>query len=513
MHELFFEIVGYIQSATRYKWTAMVVAWIFCIIAWIGVSSLPDRFEASARVHVDTQSKLQPLLRGLTVGTQVDAQVKLMQKMFFNRPNLIKVARETDLDLHAKDSKQLDDVIDDLKDSIGLKTSGRDFLFTITATNQNPQVAKKIVEALLALFVEQARGENREDSDSAQRFLDNQVKEYEARLQKAELAVEEFKRKNYGLLPAQGADPYSQLEAVTAKLSEAQLLLKEAQNRWESLTRQLNGEEPTFLGLFAEEDRSSPLDARIDLLQQRVDELTLKYTDGHPEVIAAKMSIKELLNEKANEYVESEGFVSNSIQKNPVFQKLKISQGDAAAEIASLQVRVNSYQDEVDLIKNQMHRRLQVETEVQNLNRDYELISNNYQTLLARRESARLSDKVAKTTQAINFRIVDPPGVPSVPSFPNRVLLSALVLVLGIGLGVTIALVLSFLRPTFSNAQKLRDTTGLPILGQVSMNWIPHIKHKKWVEFLRFCSLGVILILVFVGVILLEINGLNLSSV
>lgn len=513
MHEVFAEVLGYLQNATRYKWIAMAVAWLFCIVAWAGVSSLPDRFEASSRVHVDTQSKLQPLLRGLTVGSQVNAQIKLMQKMFFNRPNLIKVARAVDLDLHAKDSKQMDDVIDDLKDSIGLKNSGRDFLFTITATNKNPQVAKNIVEALLALFVEQAKGKNREDSDSAQRFLTDQVKEYEVRLQKSELAVENFKRKNYGLLPKQGANPYSQLRTVTAKLTEAKLELDEAQNRWNSLSRQLSGEEPTFLGLFTEDDRSSPLDSRIQLLQQRVDELTLKYTDGHPEVIAAKRSIAELENEKASEYVDGEGYLSSNIHANPVFQKMKISQGDVAAEIASLQVRVKAYQDQVDLIRKQMDRRLQVETELKNLNRDYALIQKNYQTLLSRRESAELSEKVEKTTDYVNFRIVDPPRVPSIPSFPNRILFSSLVLVAGVGLGVAVALLLSFLKPTFSNAQKIRDITGLPILGQVSMNWIPGIKQKKWIAFVRFCGLGLVLFLLFVGVIVLEINGLNLSSV
>lgn len=512
MHELYAEILSYIQGATRYKWVAMIATWTFCIIAWTVVSSLPDRYEASARVHVDTQSKLEPLLRGLAVGSQVNQQLNLLKKEIFSRPNLLKIARSTDLDLLAKDKKEMDEILENLKNSIGLSAEKDDFLFTITAKNSDPGLAKKIVQSLLALFVEEARGKNREDSDSAQRFLDDQVKEYETRLQKAELAKEEFRRKNYNLLPGQGTNPYSQLQAVVAKLAEAKLALDEAQNRHDALARQINGEEPTFLGLTSQTLSSSPLDARIAALQQKVDELALKYTDGHPEVVAAKRSIAELKMERSKE-VNEEGIVLNNIQSNPVFQQMKISQANSSAEVASLTARVKTYQKQAEELRQQLDQMLKVETEMQNLNRDYDLISKNYQTLMARRETARLSDKVEKTTEAINFRIVDPPRVPGVPSFPNRVLLSSLVLILGLALGIGVALAITFLRPTFPNSQKLRDVTGLPILGQVSMNWIPDIKQRKWKSFLRFCGAGMMLFIVFIGVLLLEINGLNLSNV
>lgn len=512
MHEQYAEILITIQGATRYKWIAMLVAWVFCLIAWTIISDLPDRYEASARVHVDTASKLQPLLRSLTVQSQVNTQLALIEKEIFSRPNLMKIARTTDMDLQAEDSKQMDTVLDELEDSISLDSTGKELLFTITATNRDSGLAKKIVEAILALFVEQAKGKNRVDSDSAQRFLEDQVEEYEIRLQRAELATEEFKRKNYNLLPKQGTDPYGQLQSVTEKLDEAKLAMEEARNRQGALSRQINGEEPTFLGLVADENQVSPLDERIQVLVQKVDELTLKYTDGHPEVISAKRSIEELKKEKAEE-VDDESIAINNIQTNPVFQQMKIAESTASAEVASLEARVANYQAQVDSLHKQMDRMLKVETELQNLNRDYSLISENYQTLLASRETARLSETAESTTDAVNFRIVDPPRVPSAPSYPNRILLSSAVLVVGIGLGVGMALVITFLRPTLSNSQMIKELTGLPTLGQVSMNWIPAIKQKKWYGFLRFCVAGMLLFLVFVGVLLLEINGLNLSNI
>ncbi|MCI0661826.1 MAG: chain-length determining protein, partial [Acidobacteria bacterium] len=111
MHELYAEVLSYIQGATRYKWVAMAVAWFFCLIAWAGVSSIPDRYEATARVHVDTQSKLQPLLSGLAIASQMNQQIKLLEKEFFSQPNLMKIVRSTDLDLKAGDAEKMDEIL------------------------------------------------------------------------------------------------------------------------------------------------------------------------------------------------------------------------------------------------------------------------------------------------------------------------------------------------------------------------------------------------------------------
>jgi hypothetical protein len=59
---------------------------------------------------------------------------------------------------------------------------------------------------------------------------------------------------------------------------------------------------------------------------------------------------------------------------------------------------------------------------------------------------------------------------------------------------------------------KVREVTGLPVLGSVSMNWIPEIKERKWREFLAFTAIFAMLFVVFVGVILLEIRGYHLPS-
>src|ERR1044071_6551386 len=131
MHEIVEQILGYLRGIWRYRWYALALAWTVCLGGWFVVHRLPDQFEASARVYVDTQSILRPLLRGLAVDVNPDAQIQLMTRTLLSRPNMEKVARMTDLDLRAKDNSQMDVLLDRLGKHISLKSLGRENLYTI----------------------------------------------------------------------------------------------------------------------------------------------------------------------------------------------------------------------------------------------------------------------------------------------------------------------------------------------------------------------------------------------
>ena len=101
MRELYEQLITYLKGIWRYRWFMMLVIWVVCIVGWGVVYQMPDKYESSARVHVDTQSMLQPLLRGLTISTNSGQRVQLVTRTLLSRPNLEKLARMTDLDLVA----------------------------------------------------------------------------------------------------------------------------------------------------------------------------------------------------------------------------------------------------------------------------------------------------------------------------------------------------------------------------------------------------------------------------
>jgi len=522
MHGLLAEVLHYIQSATRYKWWSLIFAWAFCLGGWVFVSQMPDVYTATTRVHVDTRSILRPLLSGMTIQPDIGSQIRLMTRLIFSRPNIEKIAKMTDLDLTAKDEKSMEKLVLDLQKAMVIE-GGESNLFSIGVTNPDPKMAKKIVQAVLTLFVEQSLGESREDSDSAQKFLEQQIKEHERRLLAAEQAREDYKRANYGLMSGGndgGKDLYTQLNQMVSQKEEAKLQVQEAMQRRDEIQRQLNDEEPMVQSAEGEGGAvaTSPIDVRIQNLQSKADELLLKYTDKHPAVVTLKKSIADLERQKKSE-LEAEAATADQPDKpvstkgmeaNPIYQQLKIALGEADANIASLAAREKAYDSKIELLKQQMDERLKVETQLQGLNRDYDTVKTNYNELLKKRETARMSGTVEQTTDAVKFRVVDPPQVPSKPSAPNRILFSSLVLLGSLVLGMGLAILLSMLRPSFGTLQGLRDVTGLAVLGGISMNWIPEARRKKRREFMRFLAALVSLAILYVGVILLEIKGINL---
>ena len=500
MHELFDQLISYLKAAWQYRWYAVIVAWSVAAIGWAVVYKMPDRYEASARVYVDTQSVLRPLLAGLAVQPNIDQMVGMMSRTLISRPNLEKVIRMSDMDIKLKTADERDARITHLSKELTIKSAGRENLYTIAYSDPNPQEAKRVVQSLLTIFVEGSLGDKRKDSDSARRFLDDQLKAYGEKLIAAENAVTEFKRKNLGLMPKDGRDYYTRLGEAKSAVSQAELELKEAENGRDALKRQLGGivegEAPPNLlegnrggQPDAGAEPSNPeIDARIQGLQTKLDALRLTYTEQHPDIVSIQRVIAQLREQKRAEAKTRKPLPSmSSVQaQNPIHQQLAISFAAAEANVASMKARVAEYTRRYNELKAAINALPQVEAEYVQLTRDYDVLRSNYEKLLARRESAQMSSEMEASANVIDFRVIDPPQVPLTPSAPNRRVLMSLVLLGALGGGAGIAFLLSQLRPTFSDERRLREVSGLPVFGTVAMAWGPVEMAKRRKRLIAF---------------------------
>jgi len=479
----------------QYRWYGVAVSWLVCIIGWVVVFLLPNQFEANARVYVDTQSVLKPLLSGLAVQPNVDQQIAMMSRTLISRPNLERVIRMSDLDIKLKTNEERERLIDDLAKEIRLGGTGRDNLYTLTYRATKSEEAKRVVQSLLTIFVEGSLGDKRKDADSAKRFIDEQIKLYEQKLVAAENALKEFKRQNMGVMPSQGRDFVSKLQEAQGRLTQARMELREAENSRDAFKKQIGAvqegvQEPDLLAERGTSSagesvyRANPeLEKRIADLKQKLDGLQLTFTDRHPDVIATKRVIDQLETQKKEEIAklkkESESkkaTAPSSVRAsrpsaNPVLQQLTVSLVESEAAVAALRTRVVEFEQQYNELKKGAHAVPQVEADLVQLNRDYEVNKKNFETLLARRESAQISGEMESNAGVMDFRIVDPPRVPPTPVAPKRPLLMWIVLALGLGAGIALTFLMSQVRPVFNDRGTLQDFASLPILGTVSMKW------------------------------------------
>ncbi len=491
MAELTAVILTFLKAIGKYRWYAVIISWTVAILGWIVVYSLPNDFQASARVYVDTQSVLKPLLSGMTTLPNLEQQVMFMRRTLISRPNVERVIRMVDLDIKTKNVKEHEKLVDELIEKIKISGTERDDIYTISYNNPDPKLGKDVVQSLLTIFVEGSFGGKKQDNEKAVQFIDDQIKTYAEKLTTAENELKDFKIKNMGLLPRGGSDYSASMTEVTDRLNQARLDLLEAEQARNAIKRQIGGSDvpgkPSAV-------INPELDGRIQAASKNLDALRLQFTEAHPDIIATRRLIAQLEEKKREEARNHNPSADPGASYSPMLQQLKVSLSEAEAKVASLRARADEFAARAARLKAQSSAAPEVEAQLSQLNRDYAVNKDNYQKLVERREQAKLSGDLSSATDMLTFRVIDPPTAPLTPAGPPRPRYMSAVFVLALAIGLGAALLMSQFRPTFLSQSALREVTGVPILGSISMNWTAEQKarHKK-----RLYGLGVSVFLLF----------------
>jgi polysaccharide chain length determinant protein (PEP-CTERM system associated) len=499
MEELLAQLTSLLRGIWKYRWQAMTVAWVVVVVGWVTVYKLPDDYKASARVYVDTQSILKPILAGMTSIQNVEQQVSIMSRTLLSRPNIERVIRMVDLDVKASTLKDKEEIINELMKQIKIAGTSSNDIYTITYNDADPKLAKNVVQSLLTIFIEGSLGDKKQDSDKAIRFIDDQIKQYEQKLVNAENAMKEFKQRNSSVLVGKDGSYSAKLEESIELLNQAKLGLAEAEHARNAIKSEIAREEPNAEGAVAKASPTAAnleLDARLQTMNKNLDSLRLQFTDQHPDVVSTKRLIEQLEARKKEE--ASKPSIDGQVGKSygPVMQQLKVALSGAEAKVASMRARVEEYSARHGRLKALSAAVPELEAQMAQLNRDYEINKTNYGKLLASRESAKLSGNLTTTTEIMTFRIIDPPTVPVKPAGPNRPLLFSAVFVAALLIGTGVALLISQARPTFLSHAQLREITGLPVLGSVSMNWTQQETMRRRRSLLAFsCSFAGMIVL------------------
>ena len=473
----------------RRRWIGLAVAWVVGAVGGVALWRTPNLYEASARVYVDTQTVLRPLMEGLAVQPNIDEQIGMLARTIIARPNIEKIMHSANLDVSASSQIERDQMVDALTKRLRFTSSGVEKnIYTIAYRDTSADRSKRVVQDLLSLFVESGVGNKRRDSVSARRFIEEQIKGYEKKLAEAENRLKEFKLKNMEFTSGTGQDYFTRMSLLSEEANKLRGDLRVAEQTRDAYRRELGGEDPVMLpnpsAMTSGGASTSEYDARIDVQRKQLDELLRRFTDQHPDVMAARRLITQLEEQRKQEIegkrkvqVESPPRLSSST--NPVFQRLKIALAEAEANVASLRARVGEADARVAQLRAKAGKAPEIEADLSQLNRDYDVLRKNYEQLALRREAASLSSDVDSAGVA-EFRIIEPPRISPEPVFPNRFLLIPVIMLaaLGAGLGASFAMARFF--PTFHSVASLRQFTQRPVLCSVSVHETPALIRHKW---------------------------------
>jgi polysaccharide chain length determinant protein (PEP-CTERM system associated) len=247
------------------------------------------------------------------------------------------------------------------------------------------------------------------------------------------------------------------------------------QARRDELVRQVRGEEP-ILGMSGQGGPGSirsSVDGPIADFEQQLADLRIKVTDKHPDVLRIQQTLTDLYairdEERARLAAAGASGDRSSLDSNPVYQQLRIALSEADSELAALRQQLGQRQAAVAYLKRMLDTIPVVEADMNRLDRDYEVVKRQYDALLQRLESARLSDDVQTDGEQVVFEVIEPPRVPLSPSAPNRELFFAIVLGAAVAVGLGVAFLFSQHSPVFYSAQGLAKFAGLPVFGSVGL--------------------------------------------
>jgi polysaccharide chain length determinant protein (PEP-CTERM system associated) len=513
MHHTLTFLLEQIRGAWRFRRVGMLVAWLVCVVGWLIVLALPDTYSAWARVYVDTRTRLSQVTQGIAVESNIASEAESVREALLGGPQLQKVARLAIPGFSSARPEAQTEIIEGLHNNLDVEATNDRAeragqhnmpadLYTITYTDRNRQTAHRVVDELLKLFLSNSLGGTQEGSEKAQQFLSEQIADYDKKLATADARLADFKRKNAGLVPGATGDYFTRLHAETDELDKDRQALTVAEQKRDELRRQLTSEQGSSGGGTGGGGDTA---SAIRETQVRLDELLLRFTDKHPDVIAARRTLEDLKTRQRAEIDavrrgDQAAIAATGLAASPVYQGMKLQLSQVDVDVAAARQQVADQEAKIAEQRKMINTAPQVEAEFERLSRDYEVTHTQYQALVERLSRAKLSDQ-ADATGVVRFEVVEPPTASAEPVFPNRLRLILAVLASGLGAGVGVAYLLHQLRPVFISTRQLTELTQLPVLGSVSMTWLE--RHEaEGRRALWMYSLGAVL-LVLLGIVTL----------
>jgi polysaccharide chain length determinant protein (PEP-CTERM system associated) len=461
-----------LHQVWRRRWLALAVAWALCLAGWLVVALIPNSYESRARVHVQIQSIL-PTQMGINPAEGQNDLVRVRQTLT-STENLQRVVRRTELNSQVRSERDLARQVEALRERIEI-VAGPDNMFEISATadfsgfsnGQNARAATAIVQALLDLFVEENLAGGRNETGQSLTFLDEELRRRETQLQEAEQRRVDFEQRYMGQLPGEGSIG-SRMASARMELGNIEQQLVAAQSAVSSMRAQLGATPQTLPGLPGSAGGGGAASSRLAQLEMELSGLQGRgLTDQHPDVVAARSQIARIAPQAAAER-RSAGSGGTAATPNPSYVSLRAMLAEREAQVTAATMRRQQINADLQQLSARQSSEPGVAAEQAKLNRDYDVLKQQYDRLLADREQIRLRSDVRQRTDMVSVRVIDPPSRPVIPAAPNRPLFLTMILFVAVGAGIAAAFVRGQLQTTFPTQNRLAAATGLPVFGAIT---------------------------------------------
>ncbi|APZ97108.1 chain-length determining protein [Sphingopyxis sp. QXT-31] len=484
MNGLYDEFRVALHSVWTRRWLVLGVAWGICILGWLVIASIPNRYDSRARLLVDINEIIPADAQS---GPYADrARIDQIRETLTSARNLEKVAITTGMIPAGAGEREKAGAVAALQKNIKVVPQ-QDNIFEITSSigvgslsdADNAKLASGVLDSLITVFRdEQLRG-GRITAREGLKFLDAQLADREKALGEVEARRAAFEAKNIGLISSGTGSPGQRIDQARAELGQIETQLAAAQGALAAANGQM-AQTPATINVPGLNSTGGGV-ARQQLAGAQAELSSMRargLTDAHPDVVALKSQIASL---KAMADREGTGGGGGGNAQNPAYATLQAMRAERQATVSALSARKAQLSNDIAQITTAQIQNPGVASEYERINGEYTALKAQYDRLMAQREQVRLRGEVQTETDSIKIDLIDPPTKPTAPSAPNRPLFLTLVLFAGIGGGIGVAFGLGQVRTSYATAAKLERASGLPVIGSITEVVTPerHVERKK----------------------------------
>jgi len=467
------EFTRYLRVLFKKRYLFIVTSLVVMSLA-IGYSyTLPKKYQADSTVFIES-NVINSLVEGIAITPNMEDRIKVLRYAMLSRDLITKVLRKMDVDSLLNTESRLQDYVAELQQRTDINFRNREGLFTVSITDKNPVFAQEFINTLVNTYVDENISEKREEAYGANRFLDEQLVHFKQKLDEAEDAIIDFRKKQGVFLAVGEQTALQDIQKYQSEIEEVTLSIETLKARQERLQNQLKSVKQS-VPIFNEQQGAD----RIVSLEQRITQLLLTYTENYPEVIKLKAEV-EGLKKHLNGQTQGEPLTGEMTTINPVYQEVQQNIFSAEAEISSLEARRASLQ------KLMADRKVQLQDVPENrkvlagLEQERDSYKKTYDQLLTRMGQSEVSKQMEISNKASTFRIIDPALLPTEPISPNMARMILLSILAGLGCGVSLVILLDRINPSVIEVSQVREL-GVEVLAVIPsiIDKIEDVKRKK----------------------------------
>jgi polysaccharide biosynthesis transport protein len=490
----------------RRRWWIIGAACVTPVITLVVLSFIPNRYKSEATLVVVQQQVSQ---RYVTPNgtTDITSELQAIKQEVLSRSRLQEIIRKFGLYPKATARLAPEQLIESMLRDIEIQPlesapTRKDFdAFKISFTGDSPTTAQQVTSTLTSLFIQEDLKTREAQATNTTNFLDEQLQLAKTKLAEQEEKLREFKTQYLGELPEQQQGNLGILTSLQTQLQNTTAAMSRAQEQRVYLESLVSGYQarsaasaagtiPVVRGTDASRP-ATPVDAaQTEVLRLETERTSLlsRFTRQHPDVIRIERELtiarSELENAKEKEKLaKAELAVAQTAAQEGTKPPISTVNITDEAPVAQLKSQLEANRLEIEHLSKdeakfkagliEYEKRLNLtpvrEQQLTGILREYDLQKQNYADLLSKELQSKLATSLEKQQGGQQFRLIDPPSLPEVPSSPKRDKINQGGLVGGILLGLILAFLMEVKDGSFYSEKQISKCFPIPIMVSVPL--------------------------------------------